>query len=473
MDSSWHWPVDLLTGNRLDILGKLPLARAYLEGRDDEWARKLFRDCLRALHPTGRFGEDGRKFSLKDYEVEFLNLLDSLKSTGFDSKVSRLPLSDDGSVWNGAHRIAAALAMGERVATESTNESAQVYDFRFFELAGLPSDSLGELAWEYAQAVKSSRAYVFSNLEKALEDSLLKELENSGKIFFRRTLVLSQIGVRRNLQLMYGHLDWFSESLLEKLVLERFRPNDAMRVTVVGFDPEEIDSERLVKEGLRRELAKTDFERAVHGADNWAEAKSLLEVWTSTNSLNFLNGAPLGSEHRVMNELKGIGRDSSLPEKGPFLIDAGASLEVQGVRIADDIDHVCIQGHHPALALLGDCHNKMYDEIGLDSSRLITDPRLHVRWGTFKFSSISWEAFKASSIREAKSIKDLHAIAEFLQHPTGSIYLDKGREEVVKRWQRRSRLLLLVDRVLALLPKPLRALASKVGNVYRSNKPRS
>jgi hypothetical protein len=466
-------PVDLLTSSRLDILGKLPFARAYLEGRQDEWATKLFRDCLMALHPTGRFGEDDRKHSLGDYEREFVNLLESLRSKGFIPQVSKIPLASDGSVWNGAHRMAAALALDIGVDTQQTCELPQIYDFKFFERAAIPSDSLSELSWGFAQAVQESRAFVFNNLESQIEQSLLKKLRGAGKIFFQRTVDLSQIGVRRHLELMYGHLDWFSESLLEKLVLERFQPGKSMRSTVVGFHPDEAKREREIKESLRANLPESSFERSVHGSDDWSETIRLLEVWTSQNSLNFMNSAPLGSEDRVINELHKIAQESKFQIHRDLVIDAGASLEVQGIRQASDLDHVCRDNHPAHLAKIGDCHNSLLLELGLNPSNLLDDPRMHIRWRGYKFSSIQWELIRASVIRDRKSTNDLRSIADFFERADIVMYSDKGRDKALKAWQRSSRLQLLVDRILAIAPRPVRRSLAMLGQAYRSKIRRS
>ena len=468
MSEACRRPVGLLTANRLDILGKLPYARAHLEGRQDEWATKLFRDCLTALHPMGLFGEDDRKFSLVDYEREFISLIESLRSKGFVPEVSKIPLASDGSVWNGAHRIAAALALDLGVHTQQTCEVPQIYDFTFFERAAIPSDSLSELSWGFAQAVQESRAFVFNNLEPQVERLLMRELRGAGNIFFKRRVDLSQIGVRRHLELMYGHLNWFSESLLEKLVLERFQPGEPMWATVVGFHPDEPKREREIKEALRDNLPKSSFERAVHGSDDWVETLRLLEVWTSNNSLNFMNSAPLGSEDRVINELHKIEQESKLQIHRDVVIDAGASLEVQGIRQALDLDHVCRDIHPAKLVRLGDCHNSLLSGLGLNPASLLDDPRMHIRWKGYKFSSIQWELRKASVIRDRKGANDLRSIADFFDRADIVIYSDKGRDRALRAWQRNSRLQLAVDRILALVPGPVRRSLARLGQAYRS-----
>jgi hypothetical protein len=468
--NSWVKPLELLTANRLDILGKVAFAQSLVAGKENLWARELFRSCLRAMNPTGRFGEDGRKFSLLDYEYEFEHLIRSLSVFGFDSQQSKVAVANDGTLWNGAHRVAAALVLGLEVSKETNNELPQIYDFKYFERAGLPSDSLFDLSWEFASRVNSSRAFVFSDIRPDVLEALMRKIEQSASIFFRRTVELSQIGIRRNLQLMYGHLDWFSRDLLEKLVLERFNPNGTRRVTVVGFDPKQPGLERGLKESLRKELPGNVFERAIHGTDDWDETLALLEVWTSTNSMKFMNSSPIGTEERVMNELMRTMRGIGLREKREFVIDAGASLEVQGVRKAEDIDHVCLDCHPKGLSLLGDCHNASLRAIGMDPRILIYDPRMNIRWGGYVFSSLSWEVLKSSLAQEPKSVPDLHHVANFLEGANQSIYFDRGTEDALKRWQRRSRLQLLIDRSLSFTPEPLRRLIARVAQAYRNRK---
>ena len=123
-------PPVLWTSQRLDIAVKLLYARHYLqqigEPRDIS-IRALYRRHI-LLRTNGREPGSDSKTSLDRYELEFRQLIDSIRLQGFQPD-GAIPLHHDGRILNGAHRIAAAIALGITEIPTVAMEAGQAYDW--------------------------------------------------------------------------------------------------------------------------------------------------------------------------------------------------------------------------------------------------------------------------------------------------------------------------------------------------------
>ena len=457
-------PSELLTPSRLDIAAKLSLAKRILEGSDEAWGAELFSASLIALNPLEEFSEDNVKFSLDDYLEEFRRLLSSLSKAGFDSEISKIPLARDGSIWNGAHRIAACIALGSLVTAEATPEIPQTYDWHFFRRAGMHHFYLDEMAWQFCKASKNSRAIVLSGLGATESARVIENLGRRRGIFFAKTIELNDLGARRQIRLLYDHLDWFTDDLLEKLVLERFQSGSS--ATVCLYQEPNGGSSREIKEELRQLLGPQEFERKIHGSDDWQETLKIAEIWTNTNSLRFHTSSPLGSESRLIELLE----LESMREiqNDDLTIDGGATLELHGIRQTSDVDHICNGRHASKWEKIGDCHRSAYLSEGMPYKQVIYDPRFFLRFSGFKFSSLHWELSRLPSHLVSRG-PDLHNIVSFLQQESPT-YIDNDRMSRMKTWKRRSTWSLRLDRFLAALGPRTRGWVARAAAIFRSDR---
>lgn len=459
---------ELLTASRLDVAGKIPLAKAIISGREFEWPRRLYFEVLRSLNPNSRFGEDNLKFSLHDYENTFRDLAESVSKRGLDPKSSKVQLGMDGTLGNGAHRLSLAALLDLPVPVIPSSETPQVYDWRFFKRSGMPEPFLDELVYQYSALVKRTRAIVASDLSTEQLDRITHELETMSPLVYRKTLLLSHIGIRRVTELMYDHLEWYRPNLLEKLILERFTEGfQNYSATLLLFELDEKTSPRQIKESLRSQLGKDQFERKVHGTDDWHETIKITEAWTNRNSVRFINEVPVGSERRLMSHLKSS--SINLPPTSDFVIDAGAALEFHGVRETNDVDHICLGEHSSSLLKLGDCHNEEYVQGGLHLDDLVLNPANFIRWGGFKFSTIDNEFRRLRANNSSGGQENFHRLLESANKPdSGLTYFDPHREERAMAWKVRSIWQLRLERGLEMLPGNLRGMISRLAFWWRN-----
>ncbi len=116
-------PCELLDENRMDIIIRYIYAKALLENKEVARARELYEKMIMTIHngeeplangANAYFSDYTQKRGIRDFEEAFISLINSMKENGFQ-KEKFIPLDADGKMINGSHRLAAALALGEKV----------------------------------------------------------------------------------------------------------------------------------------------------------------------------------------------------------------------------------------------------------------------------------------------------------------------------------------------------------------------
>ncbi len=135
-----------LSWNRFDLPFKLFYLRA-LGTAAEAFATRLY-DAHILAFSLGRPHEPGNaaKVGLDRFRADFRAIFDSLRRDGFDAERSLVPLARDGSPLNGAHRISAAMTLGQPVAAVETELDPMIFDQRYFRSRGMPEPFLAAAA---------------------------------------------------------------------------------------------------------------------------------------------------------------------------------------------------------------------------------------------------------------------------------------------------------------------------------------
>lgn len=138
----------LLSPLRFDLFAKL----YYAKHRDDDptKARHIYIEHIKAFNPDGR--EPGRddKISFEDFIRIFDSLLDYFKENNFDEKESIVPLSSNGIILDGAHRVAALAYYNKEITIARFNGVVSVcqFDYLYFKMRGLSQEVSDTIAKE-------------------------------------------------------------------------------------------------------------------------------------------------------------------------------------------------------------------------------------------------------------------------------------------------------------------------------------
>lgn len=455
MSSSWKTVTStaLVSASRLDVFSKTDFVESRVRGYQTSWSRTLFREYLRATRPDGKFSENNTKFSLEDYEIEFIRLIDSMRVDGFDSTKGRIPVGKSGII-NGAHRLATAICLGIDVEIEESSEEDQVYDFHFMRRIGLSNVFRQQMVWNLIKRRNDTRAYLLTGISGDMEKKIVRAITEFAQVVSVERIELTQIGERRLMELAYSHNDWWCSRFRETMVAERFTSGNShcTIVFIIGTDLNLLGNQ---KDYLRTILGDINFDRQIHGTDTYSDTITLGEVLLNKNGVQFMNTAPLDSESRVIDQVGGPRLFNSCSDvEIPWCIDGSAVLEIFGIRRARDIDYVALDGHQiiDPLVRFGDDHKKEFQLYPLNYDDVILDPRLHFRYLGLKIMSLPTITYVKNYLLDPKAIEDIDLITRFVKHD-GPIYKDQKSNRTARIWRIELFLGSIYERTLSILPK--------------------
>ena len=446
----------LITASRLDVFSKVDFVQTYLNGYQTSWAKSLYRGYLSASRPNGKFDENGSKFSLEDYERDFIQLIESCKKNGYQSSISRIPMTNNGIV-NGAHRLAAALCLNLEVSTEAVDEEDQIYDYRFMNRIGLSSIYRQHMAWNLISNRLDSRVILLTNLNDEVEKKVVQGIREFAEIVTVERINLTKTGERRLMELAYGHNDWWKPQFRESMVSERFSSGDnfCTAVFTIGSDVSRAQEQKL---NIRKLLGSGHFDRQIHGSDYFSDTITLAEVLLNRNGVHFMNTAPIDSETRIFDLLGGckIFEDTA-DLQIPWCIDGSSILEMYGIRKARDIDFVAmdVENVPREIRKIGDNHISEFSKYPLGLEEVILDPRLHFRYKGNKIMSLSTLTFIKSNLLDVKAVEDINLISKFYEFG-GPIYMDADLRNKARLWRVELFLNSVLTRATSPLPERLR-----------------
>ena len=446
-----RYAIDLLTPNRLDIVARIPFAKALISGSGTTWGLHVYSQYLQFMS-KGQYGEDF-KFSQADYIQEFCALVKSITINGFKEEFGFVPLVN-GEVINGAHRVATCIALNLRVSCQEVNGNPEIQNYAVLQNRGIPQYLLDYLVLEYVKLKDSARAFVLLDSTEETLRKILKDFSNTESILCIKQISLTEIGKRRIIDLMYSHNDWWTFELLERFVNERFN-SPSNNCFVLVFDSTGIKDIRTLKETLRAHLSKDEFERKLHGTDDQTDTIQLCETILNSNGLFFLNNSPIGAEHRIQGLISSSG---TLPKT----LVGSAPLELYGLREARDLDFASAELEIEKY----DDRLEIADLIGydLDAESLVCDPRFFTSYKSLKFASLPSVLFYKSNRMQNKDIEDVKLISNFLLHECDT-YLDSRVRTSAFVLENSRKKLLLRNKITSLLPHSVKNLLKSVFRV--------
>lgn len=183
----------LLKPSRFDLFAKLVYIR-YRKS-NPEFALKIYSEHIKAFNPDLK--EPGRddKNGLQDFIDSFDKLIDYFSENEFDENISLIPVSDDGTILDGSHRLAALIYFDKEVtiARFVDVKPVAVFNYEYFLIRGISFNTVSLIAKESINFLNKLSLIVFQegNLP---QDFLLK---NQMSIIFYKRVRLSLDKYRR------------------------------------------------------------------------------------------------------------------------------------------------------------------------------------------------------------------------------------------------------------------------------------
>jgi len=329
---------ELLTHTRFDLAFKL----LYLEmiGKDVKFSKEIYKEHIRAFS-LGKFTEPGNddKNSIDRFFEEFHKTFEEIKINGFDSSKTLIPLSKNGSIANGAHRVASAIYLDKDVECVQIDTPDHIYDYKFFYSRNVPHEMLDAAATkfiEYANGVYI--AFVWPTA-KGHDEKIENVIPN---IVYRKKMTLSRNGAHNLLSQIYYGEEWLGSveddfrGSKGKLV-ECFKSFDPVRI--IAFQANSLDEVLKIKEKVR-DIFNVG-KHSIHITDTKEEAIRVARVVFNDNSIHFLNYA---KPNRYISTHKKIDRFKEFILKNKLcfndvVLDGGIVLSAYGLRECSDIDY--------------------------------------------------------------------------------------------------------------------------------------
>lgn len=411
-------PNELLTWNRLDLAFKL----FYLDNKNilNDLAKKVYYQDIKAqtLGSFEEFGND-EKSSFEKYIKDFEIIYEDIKNNGFDENKTLIPLSEAGTIINGAHRVASAIQLNRQVTCIDTKLPSMTCDYKYFYERNVSEDVLDIVTQKFIEYAKNTYIAFLWPSGKGSKDEAEDKFSN---IVYKKKISLTPNGAFNLLYELYKHMDWVGDKsngykgIQQKLIecFPFFEP-----FTVIFFQSENLEKVREIKEEVRK-ICNIGFS-SIHITDTKEEAIRISRLILNENGLHFLNYANPNKIQSVKEKLldfkKFIQNNNVNPED--ILIDGGFILSLYGLREAKDIDYL-IDDNDKIKIPQNDYeeHDSELKNHGVDKLNLLYNPSFYFWFDGLKFISFN-QLYKMKINRgEEKDSNDCKMMESLIENNT-------------------------------------------------------
>lgn len=309
-------PTDLLVPYRLDVLIKIYYVDCFVRKLNMSYAVEAYKAHIYSITAfTNKENGQLNKSSQEDFIKEFNKLIESFKNGGFDSKKSLIPISKEGIILDGAHRLACAIYFRSPVTVARLNYVSfsgeyptPIYDYNYFQKYALPGDFLDLAARIYLRYSKKN-IYIAclwpSALGKEKREKALKMINESHPIIYVKKIKMSFKAHDRLISQIYMNDVWVGninnnfKGTKNKSVLCYEKKGYSSFILFEGINKEDTLD---LKEEIREVFNKG--KHSIHISDNTEESIYISNYVYNNSSLNFLEKANLGKCPKLVNQLR-------------------------------------------------------------------------------------------------------------------------------------------------------------------------
>ncbi len=380
--------LDLLSARRLDLIPKYIYAKYKLMGVASDFPNKIYCDHIKAFNNFVENDEE-LKVGESDFLEKYNTLLDSIKSDGF-SDLYPVPINYSGDVLDGAHRVAACLALSEPVRFVSLDVESPSYDYSYFLNRGLSVSTLDFIALNYVRLVDSSKVVILWPSAKGRVEEVESILRGYGDVVYRKSVSFSDVGQHNITRLAYKNEEWLGSYRDDFLGAKNkadwcFSEDGPAIIYLIDSVGDLVEMKEKIRElfGVGK--------HSVHINDTYSESLELSECLFNKNSLNVLNCGrfvefkwfdKLFLHYRSWIEKNGYDKES-------FCIDGSGSLAVVGVRDVRDLDYLCFSHEVRCTGYKEiDCHNSGFSHKKVSIDDVVFDSENYFYHDGLKFVSL-------------------------------------------------------------------------------------
>ena len=429
-DTKQVYAQKLLTHNRLDLAFKL----LYLEMKDEnvEFATDIYVEHIRAFS-LGKFTEPGNetKGSIELFIEAFNKTFEDIKLNGFNNSKSLVPLSINGTIANGAHRVASAIFLNKDVECIELDSYEHIYDYKFFYSRNISTEILDIVATKFVEYTDNTYIAFIWPRANSTDEQIEEVIPN---IVYIKEFTLNSNGAHNLLSQIYYGEEWLGNvennfaGAKGKLVecFTSFSP-----VKVVAFQAKSLDEVLKIKENIR-ELFNVG-KHSVHITDTKEEAIRTAEVIFNDNGIHFLNYAKPNryiSTHSKIDAFKSFMNKNNIRSRD-ILLDSSIVLSVYGLREAKDTDFLCLNNINIDTKLDEiNTHDEELKYYAKSKQELILNPKNYFYFNDLKFLSFPKLYNMKENRAEIKDKNDLQLMEALVENNYLKGIISKIRQNI-------------------------------------------
>jgi hypothetical protein len=420
----------LLSHTRLDLAFKL----LYLEmfEHDIQFSKEIYKEHIRAFS-LGQFTEPGNddKNSIDKFIEDFSNTFEDIRTNGFDDKQTLIPLSKNGSIANGAHRVASAIFLNKNVTCVELGSYNHIYDYKFFYKRNISDNMLDAVVTkfvEYADDVHIAFIWPIADSNEELIEEMIPN------IVYQKEMTLNYNGAHNLLSQIYYGEKWLGNvengfSGSKGKLLECFKTFDPVKI--VAFQAKSLEEVLNIKESIRE--AFNVGKHSIHITDTKEEAIRTARVVFNENSIHFLNHAKPNkymSTHKKINAFKDFVEGNDLDSKD-ILLDASIVLSTYGLREAKDIDYFYSDNKKIKNKFIDiNSHDEVLEHYNSQKFELIYNPKYYFYFNDIKFISFSQLYIMKMSRSEPKDKNDCKMMEALIENNRFKGIVNKFKQNI-------------------------------------------
>ena len=336
----------MLTPLRFDLVPKILYAIYREKDINTDFAVDLYREHLRVWNGFREY-DNPDKNTFEKFKDSFDRLIDSMKTEGFKEEFA-VPVTKEGHLLNGSHRVAAAITHGVSIKTKvSTNpKDGQVNcGSEFFRQLGLGEKWLDAMALNYALIGSDIKIITMFPARDGSKDSIVEGIINNAvPVVYRKTFNVNDSGLFNLISQLYLEEPWLSDGVDPlvgaKLKAKVCRGSAPVKVFLVQSPPADL------KEKIRDVYAIE--KHSAHINDTDVETRRIARVVFNDNSINFLNKGNYFYSSKLVELISLYKKtlDANFLDPDRFCITGSAIMTLFGLRECADLDYLHLDSEH-------------------------------------------------------------------------------------------------------------------------------
>jgi hypothetical protein len=398
-------------------MAKLIYSSSREKGDQCGYAQALYKEHLKVWNGFKEY-DNPTKNSFEAFLDVYHNLLDEIKENGFDGSRSQIPISNDNSFLNGAHRVAACITYNKEPTTISgINGKDGQWDcgFNFFKRLGLSPNYMDSMALHYLTLKSNTKIVTLYPSANPQYDSMVNRvIQQYGKIVYYKPIQLSIHGLFNLTRQLYKGENWagnWSNNFpgFRQKTNFCFKSNVLTRIFLVEF---KCTEDSVTCKNEIRKIFKIS-NHSVHINDHHHETIRLGRILFNNNSIHYLNNLKLVRFPKFESLLEQF-RSLIPPNKEEdYCVTASGVLAAYGLRGAQDVDYLHWGDKLASPTHLISSHN----EYGVGRyphhrDEIIFNPTHHFWYDNIKFTSLDIVKQLKEKRNEPKDVVDVSLIKE-------------------------------------------------------------